>query len=704
MNNKNPSIYPLSPLNNLNSYNYQVYKKYLSDALRNNRVKNIAITGDFGIGKSSILNTFCKETNNNFMFLSLAEYNNRETQSRNEQLDIFGNTSTNNKKDDASERNKFEASLLRQIISLCHKEDIPLSGLKLVPEESTKSKRTLLTLLLCIDIIAIYFVAFSKHVSAFFHNILGQSTNLHHFHLLLYLIIIILSVYIFGRIFFGFISKAKLKEVSASVNGSKSEISAIAENTEYCLERNSLELSYIFEMLSKEYDAIIFEDMDRIDHKITVEILTCLREINNTVNERLRAKYENKSFFKKFINTIKPLLLNLFLKNKLIYSLYIEKNKKSLYLRTGKLTRKKLCFIFVINEEMIADFDYNKYIDYGLTVVPELGSENAVDIITDLINDLELAYDVEFVDDLVELTKEIPKLRDYRTLNQIRNEYNVFKNVLENKIGSLKNFNSDLNEKQLLVFIIYKNLLPDDYNRIRKNNSVLFHNAKYYNNNKCYSSLIDFSEKGYLKAACCLQFMGFSEIEKINICKNILLKSGHKRKRKFFVDDMNGERIILEIIKKETMKENIKKYLLYIEDNYLGYLINNYLETQNSYFTRKGEQIAKTEIIEFIALVSDYYLVNKRADEYLLHVLVRKIEALPNSIIVEIIKYFIIKQYKNYNWITFEKYLDVLETLCKQHKDLIIELVKLSNYNFLKIDELKDNQKKYPYLHSFFYS
>ena len=54
----------------------------------------------------------------------------------------------------------------------------------------------------------------------------------------------------------------KLKEISASVNSTRSEISATAENTEYCLERNSLELTYIFEMLSKEYDAIVFEDMD----------------------------------------------------------------------------------------------------------------------------------------------------------------------------------------------------------------------------------------------------------------------------------------------------------------------------------------------------------------------------------------------------------------------------------------------------------
>ena len=288
---------------------------------------------------------------------------------------------------------------------------------------------------------------------------------------------------------------------------------------------------------------------------------------------------------------------------------------------------------------MIADFDYNKYIDYGLTIVPELGSENALDIVTALIDELEIIYDSKFVDDLVELTKEIPKLRDYRTLNQIRNEYNVFRKVLGDKIDTLSNITADLNEKQLLAFVIYKNLLPDDYNKIRKNESVLFHNSKFYDKNHCYQSLIKFSEKGYLKANCCLKFMGFSEIEKINICKNILLKSGHKRKRKFFVDDMNGERILLEIIKKEKSKENIKNYLLFIEDNYLGYLINNYFSTQTSYFSRRGEQEAKTAIIEFIALVSDYYLANKQVDNYLLSLLIRKTKELPNSLILEIIRY-----------------------------------------------------------------
>ena len=113
------------------------------------------------------------------MFLSLAEYNNHENNGKNEQLDVFGNSNHNNQNNETNERNKFESSLLRQIISLCHRGKIPLSGLKLVPEEKTKSKRKRLTVLLCIDIVAICFVSFSKNVSEFFHGIFGKDADLH---------------------------------------------------------------------------------------------------------------------------------------------------------------------------------------------------------------------------------------------------------------------------------------------------------------------------------------------------------------------------------------------------------------------------------------------------------------------------------------------------------------------------------------------
>lgn len=213
-------------------------------------------------------------------------------------------------KNEANYRNKFEASLLRQIISLCHKREIPLSGLKLVPEDKTKRKRKALTILLCLDAIAICFVAFSDVISKFFHGIFGKNANLHSLHMFLYFLIIVISVIILGRIFFEFISITKLKEISAMLTASKSELSATAENVEYCLERNSLELTYIFEKLSQSYNAIVFEDMDRIHHKAAIDILTCLREINNTVNERLRIRYEQLGTIKKFIYVCKSLIFD----------------------------------------------------------------------------------------------------------------------------------------------------------------------------------------------------------------------------------------------------------------------------------------------------------------------------------------------------------------------------------------------------------
>lgn len=59
---KEIKIFPLSPQNNLAGHsNYDVYKEFLIDVLKEKRIRNIAITGNFGIGKTSILQTFCKE-------------------------------------------------------------------------------------------------------------------------------------------------------------------------------------------------------------------------------------------------------------------------------------------------------------------------------------------------------------------------------------------------------------------------------------------------------------------------------------------------------------------------------------------------------------------------------------------------------------------------------------------------------------------
>lgn len=161
---------------------------------------------------------------------------------------------------------------------------------------------------------------------------------------------------------------------------------------------------------------------------------------------------------------------------------------------------------------------------------------------------------------------------------------------------------------------------------------------------------------------------------------------------------MNGEQILLDIIKNEPSREMIKKYLLYIEDNYLGYLIRTYCSLR----FRNREQ-GRKDIIDFFALVSDYSLKDKEADEYLLSVLTLKLNQLPESIAAVVIKYFICKQYHRYEWIDFRKHLGALEQICAENKLYITELIKLSKYNPYQIKEIRDDPGKYKNLYELLY-
>lgn len=366
-----------------------------------------------------------------------------------------------------------------------------------------------------------------------------------------------------------------------------------------------------------------------------------------------------------------------------------------------KYARKKLCFIFVINDKMISNFDYYKYIDYGLTIVPELGSVNAIDTMTDLLGSLKVHYDEKFITDLVQLAKENPQLCDYRTLNQIKNEFNVFREILIDRIGILKNLDEHYNETQLLIFVIYKNLLPEDYNRIRKNDSVLFHSSKNYDKaNKSYESLLSFSEKGYLNETACLTFMGFSEIEKINACKNILLKAGVRRKRKFMIDDLRGEKICCKIYKEEKNEESRKDYFLYVEDIYLWYLLSEYCRYSiDSSYGKKYKKYIKNQIFEFLGLVSKYYLDNKEADVFLVNFLNESRSKIPEDLLSVVIKYFIIKRYKNYSWIDNKNLLNIFEEICKEDQNLVEFFISTNGVDIFETREFKRNRINYKYLH-----
>lgn len=707
-------INPLSPDDSLHkNKNYKIYSGYLKSAIDDKRIKNIAVTGNYGIGKSSILKTFSKENKKKFLFLSLGEFvDSEDTKGKNNiivtgmpNLTLIGsNGDTSSHKQDIIERQKFESSLLRQIITVCRHKDIPQSEFKLVSEPKNRRHKFCLSLMVCIDILMLLILIFKNQVYEIIHiefiykiwhnnfildlvyTMLGTDATLHTAYLILYLIFGILTLILFGKAIYEILIHTKVKEVSASVNNSNAEVSATAEINEYYLEQYIVELVYVLEHLSKKYSAIVFEDMDRINDHISIEILTYLREISRAVNKRLNEK----------------------------------------------IRKRKLNFIFVMDDLLLSKFYHTKYFDYILPVVPELGTENVDVTIRGLFEYLGLSND--YLSDFIELAKELPQLKDFRTLNQIKNEYVVFKNIIgkRNALEKNKSFEKESiairknkniikklnggykkilriinkrpsenvqvsicekNDIQLLSFIIYKVLVPDDYNLIREGQSALFYGitqSKQNNKNNTLQVLLNFQGKEYLSKTKCLRFIGYSTNERKNYCRDILLDDCVELKIDLLRDDMNDEEHLCNEIFDSDLNKR-KSYIANIEDAFMLYFLS----------IKTDQEIIK----EFINLVEKAdYNVNDELVSYLKKDFLK----FSSKISEYVLKYFIRRGYKNFEWL--KEHIEKNQTECLE----ILEQVNVDDLKVLKKHfgtyltdyditcNIQNNKEKFPNLNRVF--
>ena len=333
-------VYPLAPTGKMNGQRYNVYTDRLKEAINHPDIYNIAITGDTGIGKTSVIKSYTKDSKHKFASLSLAEYNTEY-----HMVKDGGSREKTKEDNDKTTKERLEKSMLRQIISLCRHKDIPYSSLEIVPEEPNRFIAITKGFLIAVYAIMWLIELNSERVSEYIHSWL--KTNNHEVSLYFFKI---KNAFLTAE---GALSTA-IESSAVSLINSRVLITGYGRIGKALAKYLSVFTRNITVFARKEKDradaicnsfnAIVFEDMDRIDDGIAIEILTYLREINTSVNKRIQLRHR---FFK-----------------------------------------KKLCFIFVINEDMVSKFDYHKYIDYGLSIIPTLSQANAMDSVDLLLKNL----------------------------------------------------------------------------------------------------------------------------------------------------------------------------------------------------------------------------------------------------------------------------------------------------------------------------
>lgn len=231
-----------------------VYSRALTEATDNPRVMNIALTGPYGSGKSSIIKSFLKGYGRPVLQISLAAFLADASPSA-------GQVS----------RQEIERSILQQMLYGADANRLPLSRFKRI--QSPGRWATVISLFTVVGLVACWHLV-QKRDAIMSGKYFQPLALTNWFNLLVFVIGSGFLWLIFHQIYitsFGISLKSiSLKDI---------EIAPKAATEESILNRHLDEIIYFFQ--STKYDLVIIEDLDRFDDS---EIFVTLREINSLVN------------------------------------------------------------------------------------------------------------------------------------------------------------------------------------------------------------------------------------------------------------------------------------------------------------------------------------------------------------------------------------------------------------------------------------
>lgn len=245
-------IISLAPRNDNGNNSQKIYEKRLIGALEKEDIKNIALTGIYGSGKSTILNTFKAKYAKDWKFADIS-------------LSAFD---TKDKEDlDAEDLQLIERSILQQLFYSVDHDVIPLSRFKRIVKTSEESK----------------WILFSLIATAFISYLLVFSTNNKLLSIMpdwewipfAGLLLLLLSTLMLLYKILGY--ALNLKEIKFKLHDAEFDIRD--EEDKSILNDHIDEIIYFFQETGK--NVVIIEDLDRFNN---TTIFVRLRELNALIN------------------------------------------------------------------------------------------------------------------------------------------------------------------------------------------------------------------------------------------------------------------------------------------------------------------------------------------------------------------------------------------------------------------------------------
>ncbi len=332
-------------------------------------IKNIALTGPFGSGKSSVLHTLM-ENHKEFHFLPISLATLQANQEDQEEKEKKEDKKVTPKKMNEEEiqflNKKIEYSILQQIIYKEKDEVVPNSRFRRIVhiDKNTRRKRTLFALAVILSGIILFFQDFTKS--------LLEKLHIEQLHTSLWLyipaaIIFLVGVYCLLKYFVKTYANSKLNKL----NLKDGEIGVVDD--ESIFNKHLDEILYFFQVT--DYQVVVLEDLDRFE---TENIFLKLRELNQLINE-------------------------------------------------SKIVGRPIVFIYAIKDDIFHDESRTKFFDYITTIIPVINPSNSKDKLKSALKERGFAEDEISDDDLSEMAFFI---QDMRILTNIANEYSQYREKL----------------------------------------------------------------------------------------------------------------------------------------------------------------------------------------------------------------------------------------------------------------------------------
>ena len=273
--------YVFEKLTPVNDSDISVYESAIDFVFKHDDVRNVAISGAYGAGKSSVLASYkAKHSSTKFLHISLAH---------------FQDTQDEENADEPIKNSVLEGKILNQLIHQIPANKIPQTNFRV--KKSTGNKvifgYTAATALLLLTLLHIlFFDNWSAFVDTLpagkIQQILSLSTAST---VLLVSGIVCFSIFCFFS--FRILLAQKNKSIFKKLSFQGNEIEIFEESDDSYFDKYLNEVLYLFENVGE--DVVVFEDMDRFDAS---RIFERLREINTLVN--LQRKKDNNPVLRFF--------------------------------------------------------------------------------------------------------------------------------------------------------------------------------------------------------------------------------------------------------------------------------------------------------------------------------------------------------------------------------------------------------------------